>query len=1027
MADPRQSHNHKAIDLGTVLQRLLDSTLNHQSQNTTLPSFPPSLRKLPTERRTGPPGLTPNKVLIPDVAPTPSAQDIVVSPDDKQPHPSRESQSTANEPDVRQHQHSLSDLQDAPAISDSPSSSSAQSHLFSTPDPFLTSHTPPSSAIPSIASRPSVRHDSCQTTPCREWNATTCKRCDQRGHTAADHCNHCNATDHVASDHCSFCAVVGHRHSAHCILCRRLGNCRKGYCENAVCERCGEAGHYGHQHCMKCGIAPHSIADHCQVCDTVYCHADRHCNVCEDVGHTSKDHCGLCRDFGHHEDDHCLKCKRFGHGILQCLESDPVSVELCWTCRSYGHNRHECQYRDQDELRFEWAYKLKRVIHDSDYCICCRKLGDPRDRHKFVDCPKMTRRVGCLEKTHGSPKCIEWMKRSRKKKYDNDASTQANLAEYSTDIDPRTLDKGEEKTTVPEFHPPPNIFTVTSSSTQTAFVEVGADVSDLVNQPLDTSLTEQSPIDQTETAPEDAEEEVQHHEAAQDLDYGFGSHGRSVGHHVNLQNELEEDHWDESREEVYGHTDPQRAMQGSASQWDYMQYVYSSDDDLEIIPDPPLDRSPPHDRSHRQRNARTDMPQRPKNLSNRRNIREDIPSADDDPLIVRNSSLDRSDRERNPSPEQNIKLEVIHTNVQCETGNLSPGHAVKEEGSSKELEISTVRTSPPEVPRCQSPIMTTTQIREEYVSPHIIRHVDEYMSFRDVSRTSESSRQTTSNKRPRNSRPSKISIDKRHKTNADPPKLCLSTTVTPEETIDELSEGVWLDSELHIQWKNLCYMAIFEAPKHSTNLRQLHNLVSNWLRNIFRTHTSIHDQAEMHYLETIMRASPHIKSHERSKPSKNPNPIGFSIRKNAIAEVEVMVKAFRIDLATFKYQMCMLKYRPPGTKPRPAISFENLIGMALHQADTRFLSQEKLAQWIEANVPGYDCDGWVPWMEEELFASSFFKRRNSGKKKDQWTFRKGCEGHFDKWQPAITLTTQRDPGVASKTVRKALLRKQIVN
>jgi hypothetical protein len=219
-----------------------------------------------------------------------------------------------------------------------------------------------------------------------------------------------------------------------------------------------------------------------------------------------------------------------------------------------------------------------------------------------------------------------------------------------------------------------------------------------------------------------------------------------------------------------------------------------------------------------------------------------------------------------------------------------------------------------------------------------------------------------------------------------------------------LNEGVWLDKELHIQWRDLCFMAVLDAPNHSTNLKQLHNLVSNWLRNTFPIHTSIHNQTELPYLAMIMKTSPHIESHNINPTSKQPNPIDFSVRKDAIRQVALLVKDFTRKLAQLKYQMCIIKYKLPNTKPRPRISFENLIGMALHNSGRDNLSEEELAQWIAANIPGYDCEGWQAGMVEELHASSFFfEQRISGEQSGQWSFREDCAEYLEKRDPKDVL------------------------
>lgn len=776
------------------------------------------------------------------------------------------------------------------------------------------------------------------------WNPSTCKHCNQKGHTAADHCEHCNAIGHIASEHC-------------------------------------------------------------QVCDAVYCNADIHCNVCEDVDHTSKDHCGLCRELGHTEDDHCVRCKQLGHDSPECLESDPVSIELCWTCRNYGHNRNACPYRFKDELRVNWAYKLKRrAMHEKDdYCKCCRVRGKPDD-HRFADCPKMTHRVGCLEKTHDNPRCIEWMSRSRKEKYRNDASTQTNLADYSTDVGLETFHKGKEKSPIPDFHLPPNVFTVTSSSAQTTFAKVGVvDESEQVDELASRIFKEESPVNQKATALGKPVEEVQRVEAICDPNYGWGDFSRSVGHLVGLPDGFEYVYRNDPVEEDFAHTDIRRGDHTFASEPDIPEDAPFDGDDLKFAPTSSLDRR------DCQRNAHTDMSQTPQSFSNRHGLAKNGPSSNADMLIDRSLMPDRRHRQRNPSPERKVHVKAEMTIDQQEAGSSTVAYIETSEDLSEDIKIPAVRVSSPDVQRGRSPIMTMTQIREEPVPSHMLKY---WIPSIDGRRKPKTSSQIIGIKRLTEPKPSELLTEKRQKKDVKPPKLV--NTAPPGKTIDQLDEGVWLDSELQIQWKDLSYMVLFEAPNHSTNLKQLHNLVTNWLRNNFPTYTSIHNRAGMYDLNAIMQASPHIESQKWGQSSNNPNPIDFFIRKDALASVEAIVKAFRIELATFKYQMCMLKNRPPGTKPRPGISFENLIGMALHKADARLLSQKEIENWIEANIPGYDHKGWVPWMEEELHASSFFIQMISGEGSDQWTFRKGCEEFFAKKEPKAVPSATKNSVVRKK-------------
>jgi hypothetical protein len=930
--------------MSACFKSLLESTIEEPDQVTTLPPLNSRIRSLVTSSPALPPSSATDSVLAPDNKPSLSALDHVVVPRENSLHSPMEPQFVVpgNLSNILSHHYLASELENASAIPDSSSTFLPQSRLFSSSDSKPASGTPPSSIL-SVTSGPSVFHDPYQTSPSRIWTPTVCSRCKQSGHVAKDHCKQCNDTGHVASDHCNKCGETGHRHSDHCYHCRSVGDCAASFCVNTVCERCGETGHPAYKHCGTCTLTTHSLWDHCQVCDIVSCHATKHCYVCEDVGHTSEDHCALCKDYGHTLDDHCPKCKQLGHGFDACLESEPVSIELCWTCRSYGHNRHSCPYRHQSKLRSEWAYQLKRkVMHAHDHCKCCREHGYP-DLHEFRDCPKMTHRIGCLKKTHVSSECIEWMERSRKKGSYKDASTQDNLAEYSTEVDLRTFDTDEGEATVPTYQIPPNIFTVTSVSTQTAFVEISVvGELDQVDEITRATSIEQPPNNQTATALEEQDEVTRYNEAVWQF----------------------ESDW----HEYSGHGGPLRNRPISQK--------YDREYSPEIIM-PTRDQQDTFERA--------------------------LIKGNETPA-VQSLYPDREEPQRNLSPEENINIKVENTGSQQEIGNSSAEQAIMERNLPVKSEATVVGALSPDVQdrhHNRFPVRTMTEIRNEHVPSFIIQHAHE-------SRVEVAS-STLDGKRPRELTSITLPADKRQKTTSDAkaPRPATTSDVTRERLLNNLNEGVWLDKELHIQWRDLCFMAILDAPHHSTNLRQLHNLVSNWVANTFPIHTSIHNQAYLPYLAMIMKTSPHIESHNINPTSKQKNPIDFSIRKDAIRQVALLVKDFTRKLAQLKYQMCILHYKLPNTKPRPRISFENLIGMALHNSGRNCLSEEELSHWIAANIPGYDCDGWQAGMVEELHASSFFfEQRISGEQSGQWSFQEDCADYFEKREPKDVLTIE---------------------
>jgi hypothetical protein len=256
------------------------------------------------------------------------------------------------------------------------------------------------------------------------------------------------------------------------------------------------------------------------------------------------------------------------------------------------------------------------------------------------------------------------------------------------------------------------------------------------------------------------------------------------------------------------------------------------------------------------------------------------------------------------------------------------------------------------------------------------------------------------------------SAEKRQNTTSAPktPRV-VTTNTTPQGSANRESiDRVWLDHGLYIYWKDLCYMVIFDAPNQSTNLKQLYNLVSNWLRNCFPKHESIHNKADIAYLETIMHSSPYIATHKLKSASVETNPIEFSIRKNSILNVKILVRIFTHEFAKFRYQKCWKNYQftDPGIKPRPRTSFENLIGIALHQSGTGCLTLDAIVDWISKNVDGYNCKGsdreaCIFGLRDEIRDSSFFEFGTGGLR-----FREDCEEFFDKWDPKVIFAVDQN-------------------
>lgn len=193
-------------------------------------------------------------------------------------------------------------------------------------------------------------------------------------------------------------------------------------------------------------------------------------------------------------------------------------------------------------------------------------------------------------------------------------------------------------------------------------------------------------------------------------------------------------------------------------------------------------------------------------------------------------------------------------------------------------------------------------------------------------------------------------------------------------------------------------MVMLGAPNHSSNFKQLHILARNWLRNTFSSFDfDIDDKDMVRSLEDVVKNSPNFESRRLNPRNERIIPIEVWIREDAISRVEMAVSCFRTKLARQEYHNKMAIFQLPKSKTRPEISFENLIGMALHAADRRYSNEIKIVLWITRSVPGYRGEGsWIPRLREELHASSFFDKRISDAGDEEWTFRKGCSRYFGK-------------------------------
>lgn len=197
---------------------------------------------------------------------------------------------------------------------------------------------------------------------------------------------------------------------------------------------------------------------------------------------------------------------------------------------------------------------------------------------------------------------------------------------------------------------------------------------------------------------------------------------------------------------------------------------------------------------------------------------------------------------------------------------------------------------------------------------------------------------------------------------------------------------------------------MLEAPNHSSNFKQLCNPVRSWLHKTFPSiEFNINDKDLLANLKAVVENSPKFEIHEQPKKRKKKHSIEVCIREGAIKRVKILVSCFRAKLARPGYNHNMSSYLLPKSSLRPEISFENLIGMALHALFNKYFKRTEIVTWIKRkNIPGYQNDNkhdviiykdgevWEQRLREELRDSSFFEMR-ARKKRGK---RSGGSGRF---------------------------------
>ncbi|KAH0278106.1 hypothetical protein KCU91_g2717, partial [Aureobasidium melanogenum] len=267
--------------------------------------------------------------------------------------------------------------------------------------------------------------------------------------------------------------------------------------------------------------------------------------------------------------------------------------------------------------------------------------------------------------------------------------------------------------------------------------------------------------------------------------------------------------------------------------------------------------------------------------------------------------------------------------------------------------------------------------------------------------------------RKRKSKPNKGLPNKKQKPDSHsetPHPEMIGATLQDHASIGN-SQAVSLPGGHPISWMELCYTVMLEAPNHSSNFKQLCNLVRNWLYNTFSSiEFNINDENMMQSLQAVVKNSPNFEILEKPGKRKKKTPIEVSLREYAIKKVKIVVSCFRAKLARPEYHHNMSTYLLPKSRVRPETSFENLIGMALHALPKKHVEEIEIATWISKTVVGYQTSfsgrnglgykyqgDWKQQLREELHASSFFKKRVSSAGHGEWKFRKGCAEYFRKW------------------------------
>ncbi|KAH0339560.1 hypothetical protein KCU81_g7159, partial [Aureobasidium melanogenum] len=636
-----------------------------------------------------------------------------------------------------------------------------------------------------------------------------------------------------------------------------------------------------------------------------------------------------------------------------------------------------------------------------------------------------------LEKDHRGPKCQEWIVR-----FSRDAATQVNLAEFSTNVEVG------EKTIVPDNSISPSVFTTISSSTQTAFpeVHVGRKSYHSVGSECLT-LSASLPVAKPAKTIKDCEEGSQHRQGNRRDDSSSSISKEASDHptpgHIpeTFDDNQQEDGKDPEQTRLEAKARLQQEIETE------VQQTMLEEDDEPDVETTSLHSQDSHE-SHRPTSPIT--PTSPFSSEFEKNVFKNL--NDSLSLLGRNTEEHLSERADMPvsstAPQTSASMEVEQPEIQQDESstNSQENPEIGQENLFEYFDVPAVRSSSPapsdrecgpfftrvtitaidtpmvsqDVPSSPAPIevMTRSTVRcpklpsGNYLEFNTCRNgkslIDHEQKQNLLGRASV---------RKRKHKPRKVLANKKQKPNLN--SRSSSPTLVDTTLQDHTSIGTKLAVSLPgghpISWQELCYTVMLDAPNHSSNFKQLCNLVRNWLYSTFPSiGFDINEKDMMQNLQAVVKNSPNFEIHEQPKGKKKKTPIEVCIRENAIKKVKIVVSCFRAKLARPVYFHHMSTHLLPRSELRPELSFENLIGMALHALPSKHVEETEIIMWIRRNIPGYqtnhkpsvslckDGDSWVQRLREELRESSFFKMRSREKGDEVWRFRKDCAEYFNK-------------------------------